>query len=224
MKRTILIIAVTLISCSVQAQLQKGAILMGGSMSYNGINNTQEFSAGYSSGSDYKYTFVALKPKIGFFLSESFLLGVGATFEHLSTEQEIFLNNPIIIEETSNVAFINPYFTKYIQLTDKFYFNTTANLLVGLGKQQYGDNSDREADIFEFRINLTPGLTYFISNRWALTCDVGNIFYNRRQEKLVTTVNSSDDLKNVDSNYGISLDFNAFSLGFQYYLNNKSSE
>lgn len=227
MKRLLIALNISIISGNLLAQVQKGTILAGGSISYNGTNNKGEFSV--NSGfvlDEYKRNLIAIRPHIGFFTTESMLLGVGLTYEHNSTERRGSFNGspstPFV--EKSNLILINPYLTKFSRLTDKFYFTTTINLLVGLGQGKYGENGTLETNIFELRVNITPGLTYFISNKWALRGSIGQLFYNRKQEKIATDIGLSEDPKNVDNNYGLNVSFNTFSIGFQYYLNNNAGE
>jgi hypothetical protein len=227
MKKLLIAFGIIIISSNLHAQVQKGAILTGGSISYNGTNNKDEFSV--NSGfvlDEFKRNFIAVRPQIGFFRNESTLLGIGLTYEHNSMEQLSSFNGspntPFV--EKSNVIFINPYLTKFSKLTDKFYFTTTINLLAGFGKGKYGENDELETNIFELRANVTPGLTYFISSKWALRGSIGQLFFNRKQEKIATDIGLSENPKNVDNNYGLNISFNTFSIGFQYYLNNNESE
>ncbi len=228
MKRILIAISIITISSSLNAQVQKGAILIGGSFSYSGSSDTNEFSVRNSGfiNDEFKRNFIAARPQIGFFTTESILLGIGLTYEYSFLKHHNSFNGipntPFI--QKSNIIFINPYLTKFSRLVDKLYFTTSVNLLAGIGEEKFGENGEVETNIFEFRINITPGLTYFISDKWALRSSIGQLFYNRKQEKLTTDIGLSEDPKNINNNYGLRLSFNTFTIGFQYYLNNRVSE
>ena len=210
----------------VNAQIQKGTILVEGSLGYNRFSNSNEFvSNGNVVEAESISEFLLLRPQIGFFSSESTLLGIGINYEHRTREQQNpSSTNNFDFSSSSNIILINPYFTKFTKLTDNFYFTTRINLLAGVGKLESNGSSETESDIFDIRLNITPGLTYFVSNKWALTGSIGQLFYSRRQETLEVDSPDVDELKNVNSNFGLSAGLNTFSIGFQYYLNNSKGD
>lgn len=212
------------------AQIQKGAILTGGAFSFNKRKNETEFTLGNDISLvefGRKSSFIAIRPQIGVFSSASTLLGIGISYEHSASERTVYFNgDPMIVSEKTNTYFINPYYTKFGQLTDKLYFRTSINFLIGLGsdKGKYLEGLETRSDVFEFRLNVTPGLTYFISEKWALSGSIGQLFYDRRQETLTTDLGGSEQPRNVDVNYGMSFSFNTFSFGFQYLLATGAAE
>lgn len=226
MKKVIITICLSIISFTSIAQLQKGAILAGGGITYMGRNASDNISVQpgpYQN--DLKSTFLSIRPSIGFLISESTLFGIALNYEYQSTVNELVLNgnslDPRI--QKSSIILINPNLTKFIQLSDKFYFTTSVNLLAGLGKGSLGENN-RETNILDLRINVTPGLTYFISNKWAIQGSIGELFYNYKREKILADINQAEGEKNGDHRYGLSAQVNTFRVGFRYYLNNDSEE
>ena len=214
MKRILLLVFTITLFFNLNAQIQKGSIITGGSIRYSGNDHSQKISPSDGSVNDYNSNFLAIAPQIGFFTSESLLVGIGLTFEHDDYKHEYNSYDRSTYEEKRNLFFINPYITKYSKLKDKFYFTTRVNLMAGIGKEN-------DAKLFEFRVNAKPGLTYFVSDKWALTCNVGQVYYNRKRTKLEEDSFSN---KNIDESYGINLDFNTFTIGFQYVLNKKPRE
>lgn len=226
MNKVIITICFSIISFVSIAQLQKGAILAEGGFTYMGRNASDNFSTQPGTyQNDLKSTFLSVRPSVGFFLTESTLFGIALNYEYNSTVNEIVLNgnslDPRI--QKSNVILINPHLTKFMRLSDKFYFTTSLNLLAGIGKGSLGQNN-RETNILDLRINMTPGLTYFISNKWAIQGSIGELFYNYKQEKIEADINQAEDEKNVDHTYGLSAQVNTFQVGFRYYLNNDTEE
>lgn len=207
---------------SLIAQADKGTILLGGGIGFSGLNNTQEFSANFSPfiSSELESYSVAVRPQIGWFLNESTLLGIGLVYEHASLDQTF--TDPLSVtfesSQTSNLVLLNPYLIKYIELTDKLYFTGSFNLLVGIGSNTAESDLEIESDLLAFRLNVSPGLTYFFSDKWAVNAGIGQIFYNRTQATLQEDGGSGDEPRNVDNTFGASFDFNTFTIGFQYFI------
>lgn len=205
-----------------EAQIQKGAILLGGDVSYNGQSKKEEFSQiNYLTFEEYNSNYFAIRPQIGSFISSNTLLGIGLSYEHERTKHKVANSgNSTPYEWRENMVFINPYLEKYLKISNQFYFTLQFNLMAGFGNVKEGENNEEILKLSELRVNISPGLAYFISEKLALTCNVGQIYYNRKTEHLVDDSND-DNLKNIDQNYGLSVNFNTFSLGLQYFLKNK---
>ena len=209
------------------AQVQKGTILTGGSFSFDNQKNTEEFSVFSSFVLDeLERTFITARPQIGFFANESTLIGIGVAYEHNSFERLSSFNgspdDPLV--EKSNIFLINPYLEKYSKLTDQLYFTTGISFSVGLGARKYEFTDELETDIIALRFNISPGLTYFISNKWALSAGIGRIFYDWEREQISTDIGLDPNPKNIDRSYGVSFSFNTFRIAFQYLLNNRSNQ
>ena len=248
MKQLLIILLAGVLSTNLNAQVQKGAILTGGYVSYHNHNNSDEFPYSYSEYTDYvlkrETNSLTLSPQIGLFISETTLLGVGITYEYSKNDQQTTTartsnGNPYNYSSSAfdkdDLIFINPYLTRYTRIMDKLYFTATVNFLAGIGKgeshqtYQYNyyelehitdDYNELETNIFELRINVTPGFTYFISDKWAVSGNIGYLYYNRKKEKLKTDLDLSEDLTNVDNDYVMNFGINQFTIGIQYYLNN----
>lgn len=77
MKNTIIFLFLVALTTTLNAQIQKGSALLGGTV---GINNISEEG---SNG-----TVINVSPNVGFFLSNRFVLGFGLDFKH-DTEEEV---------------------------------------------------------------------------------------------------------------------------------------
>lgn len=225
MKKLIIIFIAGILSTTLNAQVQKGVILTGGYVSYYGYNYSDKFpGSNYSEFLDYdfkrKIKHATISPQIGFFISETTLFGIGLTYEYSMNDQQTnysrsYYSNPYNYSSSTfdkdNLILINPYLTKYCKIMDKLYFTATINFLAGIGKEKshqtsqydYEDSEyningydELESNIFELRINATPGVTYFISDKWALCGSIGQIYYKHRREKLKTDLDLSKDLTN----------------------------
>jgi len=224
MKKTILLLLTLTISQFATGQINKGAILIEGTVSFNKSETENEFSVNSSFVTDeLKSTFFAFRPRIGFFTSKTFLIGMGLNYEHNGYEYKTSYDGTqgTTYSEKSNIYLINPYIRKFIQLKENIFFTISGNAFVGLGKVKYGENSEIKSNILDLRINVAPGFTYFVSRQWAVTANLGQLFYSYKREKLATDIGLSEQPKNIDKDYGVSFQFNTFGVGVQYFLRNK---
>ncbi|MEM6765189.1 MAG: outer membrane beta-barrel protein [Bacteroidota bacterium] len=222
MKYVLTTFTMVFLMTSLIGQAEKGTILLGGGIGFSGFNDTEEFSAGFSPfiGSEFESYSFSVRPQIGWFLNESTILGVGLAYEYASFKQKF--TDPLFVEvessQTSNLVLLNPYLIKYMDLTDKLYFTTSINLLAGIGGNDIENDREIESDLLVIRLNVSPGLTYFFSEKWAVNAGIGQLFYNRIQETLEEDGGSGDEPRNVENSFGASFDFNTFTIGFQYFI------
>lgn len=221
------LILISLILCSsfaAQAQIQKGAVSIGGSITYNNQDNEQERTSPtgisiFETESD----FLAIRPEAGIFVSQSLLLGLGIQYEYrysrnMSTSNDV-PGNPS--SQKRNLVLVKPYMQKYYKLADNFYFSPSLSVFIGGGTgESNGFLDDRERDIFTLRANITPGLTYFISEKWGVTATFGEIFYNREREELEQGPNNPETREDIFEMYGLNFRFDTFNIGVQYFLRN----
>ena len=236
MKNLVLILVILFgITFNSSAQIQKGAMLIGGNVSFNVQERNDGFNTYNFELEDdyYKRTFLVARPQFGIFINESMMLGIGINYEFTETKSKYI--NIVSYEESkstqkNNLIFINPYFKKFFKVKDDFFVTTSLNFLIGFGKRKtegenyygYNDNRKYELNIFEYRLNVSPGLTYFLNDRWALNASIGQLFYSHTKETPDNYTGVSEKPKNIDKNFGLSFKFNTFSIGIQYYLRNNS--
>ncbi|WP_282037094.1 hypothetical protein [Saccharicrinis aurantiacus] len=243
MKKIYIVACLSMLFLNLSAQFEKGNLLIDGSFnwngsSYDGIRNIyyEEYDKIKSKSNSY-----TIAPSLGCFVSESLLVGIGISYKYSTSRSEYNEEwysdyyNRIIEEEMGKVEknrlfLFNPYVTKYHKLGEKLYFNYTFNLLIGSGSETGYDYSypindddikytyyshDDPIDIFEFGANITPGLTYFLNDKFAVNCNIGQIYYVKNIRKPAEGYNKPET---ANENFGLNLDLNTFMLGFQYYI------
>lgn len=221
MKILILTLAALTIVIASSAQINKGAILVEGSMSFD-ISEADVDGSGTNSGTIQETTQFAFRPQIGFFTSQSWQLGVGLGYNF----NQSTIDDPLDfadVKMTSNIFSINSYIRKYISINDKLFLTITGNVGYGFGKSKrdYQDdtyNTDTEADNYNIQVSIGPGLSYFVSNRWAITATFGQLYYFYNKIKVD---DSFDSYESTNNNYGLSFRFNTFGVGVQYFLRNE---
>ena len=207
----------------VEAQIQKGARVLGGDIRYTGRTEKNDFSSSsFPVIEKENSSFFFIRPQIGFFSSNSVLLGIGLEYDRfVSYMHSSYNGNLTSTKKIDNTFLINPYLEKYISISDRFYFMMRFNLMAGGGNQKVGDDKEVVIKTSDLRANIAPGLSYFITDNLALTCSMGQLYYNLRIEHLQVEINDEKP-KNAEHTYGFNFKFNTFSLGLQYYLRNKS--
>lgn len=226
MKQLVLTILAVLSFSFCHAQLEKGTRFVEGAFGVFGSSRTDEFSQFGAGLNEFeaRNNSVFIAPRIGWFTGKNSLVGIGVAYQSNSNKNFNFLNgvetNAFV--RSDDVFSINPYFTKFSQLTDKLYLTTTVNVAVGLGIDRV-ENNDQivEGDVFQLNFNVLPALTYFISEKWAVQGSIGQLFYQFRQTKLKSDIGQQGNPKNVNHDYGLNFSANTYRIGFQYFLTKK---
>lgn len=226
MKQILLTVTIITLYSQTSAQIQKGAKLLEGVISFNSRRTTGDFISNGSfvnNNVNSKTTSFSLQPKIGFFTSETFLVGIGAAYEYSHFKATSPVVPSYISLQKKNLYFLNPYVRKYFLLKENLFFTISLNLLIGRGREEYNwMGGVTNFDVVEWRTNITPGLTYFVSDQWAVTANFGQLFYNYRKETLDSDVGMDGEFADIEKDFGASFQFNTFGIGIQYYLRNKT--
>ncbi|MBS2101025.1 hypothetical protein [Carboxylicivirga linearis] len=210
MRNLLILIIVLANAINVTAQGQKGMIELGGQLSYT-LSEYEDIYYYNLETYDYKSQRFVISPKIGWFVSSSSVLGFGIEFEYIKNER----SNSIPDESKKHLFSFNPYFRNYQKIIDKLFFTTTIDLALGFGQESNEDYYT--TDIFTYSINARPGISYFLSDKWALKTNFGSLFYQRTNKKITEGVEGKQpELK--DSDFGFSFSMNSFSLGVGYYF------
>jgi len=214
-----ILLCLLITTTSLMAQGHKGVSLLEGSLNFLGSNS--KLKAGSTEQDQYDSKRISISPRIGFFTSESLLLGVGLTYQYSEAYSWNGNISSISQSKTNNMFYVNPYLTKFSQIKNKLFFTTTLNLKLGYGENAVGESTDlNESYILDLGIGLIPGITYFISDKWALKTSLGELYY----AYIVDTPSGSPDLKYINNNYGLNFRLNTFTIGFQYVMGKKSKE
>jgi hypothetical protein len=217
-----LVIALSITTYSV-GQINSGAVLLEGTLNYNHSTSDYEISPNSPfSTSKQKSTSFAFRPRVGFFVNEAFVMGLGVSYESTSYAYLSFYDGApsTPYAEKSSLIALTPYVRQFIPLNEKVYLTITGNVSIGVGKARYGDDSALKNDLFNMRVDVGPGLTYFLSQRWAVTASFGQLFYNYRKESGEAPGGSNEKPKDIDKSYGFNFQFNTIGVGAQYFLGN----
>lgn len=213
--KTILIATITVITLTsnVFSQITPGSYVVGGGLSFR---LKQYRPTDYQSQQNLNFT---ISPDIGKFVSEKWLVRGGLGYELHSNRSEFGGINPSSSHTLSNSYSVRFGMTRFIPMGKQFYFT-----LGGFISPQYTTVKTVQSSITSYNssynivsgeINLTPGVTYFINNKWMLFSQFGALNY---------TVDKRSDLNNVTNNLSFNLNANTYLIGMRYVFGSKKTE
>jgi outer membrane immunogenic protein len=178
------------------AQVQKGRSFLSGSVGYSSTKPDNP-----PAGETKFFNRFAVDAKYGFMIGNTWAIGVAPSF---SSQTQKYTNGG---KNVSNDLTVGPFVRKYFALSDKFFLHLDASysyeqitgyqespLLPG-GKQDSPKTTSNVAAI-------TPGASYFISDKVALTAMIGKLAYSKYK-------NHVNDGSGFDVNFGVT----SFNLG-----------
>lgn len=208
LKKQLIIFILAIFPIVVSGQVKKGAKVLEGDLSFSSSTN-QDFY--YYDIYEYKRQGFAIRPKIGWFVSNASVLGIGIGFEYNKLEGSGSL--PSISKD--NLYSFSPYYRNYQKITDRLFFTTTIDLSLGFGNEK--QDEDTKLDIKTFSLVVAPGLNYFVSDKWAMKMNFGSLYYTKRNSKIIEGFGDEEpELENED--FGINFSMDSFSLGVGYYF------
>ncbi|WP_143308196.1 outer membrane beta-barrel protein [Chitinophaga vietnamensis] len=172
MKKLIVMAAVALFGTQVaKAQFSKGDVILGGNV------NVKSHSDKVKDASDKNTnTSFGISPKVGVALNPNWVLGVFAE-SNFGFEKDI----KDVKTKTFGIApgvFVRNY---HMLGQSKFAFFAEANAAYDFGNKKIG--GDKVSSYNGFKVNVAPGITYFVTKHFMLEGQFGGLGYAFRQDK-----------------------------------------
>jgi len=156
------------------------------------------FSFGSQSTGDAKENSFEIAPKFGFFVSDN--IAVGAKIGFMSQKGEDAAGNDNLDKQTLSLGAFGRYY-----MTPASKFSVFAELGVDYGNV---DNKLTDAKSAEISAMVGPGISYFVSNSFAIEAGWGMLGYN-------TNDNGGDGADSTDK-FNLGLDTRDLSIGLVY--------
>ena len=181
LKLVFLIVIAACISRSYFAQISSGCLTLGGSMGAN-ITLESKSTMGPLSTSIPGYTQWNFSPSVGFCISDEMVIGVGLNIDSKFMYQVSSIDN----SKTENVMLsgigANLTFRKYNKIKSAIYYYTQVgvgySIQTGTDRIPLGTTDFINAGSILVRstsVTINPGLTYFVSPKWAIDFSLNNI-------------------------------------------------
>ena len=154
---------------------------------------------GSSKTGDEKMSGVVFAPAIGYFISEN--IAIGARLGVSSTKEEEPAQEDYKTSGFEVEAFGRYYFTPASK------FSVFGELAVGVGstKEEQGNNEFKSKT---FGVNAGVGVSYFLSNNWAIEAGWAGLGYN-------TDDNGGDGVEKTNT-FGLAVDLSSINFGLIY--------
>ena len=198
--------------------ITKGTKYFGGMLGFNISTEKHEDASSSSDGP--KTTDIDIIPGAGIAISDKFSVGLDIGYWSSSTKtiETDFNGNDVDLTDKIGQFVVGPKFGYYKQVTDRLYCAPYAYLGFGFGNssQEFlsGDEVIKSEDkISSFEIGATFGLKYFVANKWALTFNWGNVYYNNTTQ----TDKEDSNHKWKNSDFGIDVDLTSVGVGVYYF-------
>jgi hypothetical protein len=204
MKKISILLCSTLICFfSVNAQIKKKDVLLGGTFGFNSNNNN---SGGAGSNTN-------INPRIGYAIADNSVLylrlGAGFSSSKSSDNSEKYKSN--------NFNF-GVSWQKLFQVKEKFGWYTDLYGQIFSGKSKHDIfGSSIKAETSSLMVGINPGLYFMATPRFKINADFGGFSYAYSKNK-----NSTQGTTNTSSNFNFNL-LNYFGFGFDFVLNKKKS-
>ena len=181
LKLVFFIVIATCISRSSIAQISKGYLTLGGSLGAN-ITLDSKSTIGPLSSSTPGYIQWNFSPAVGFCITDEIVIGVGLNIDSKFTNQVSSLDNSKTENIMASGIGANLTFRKYNKIKSNIYYHTQVGvgyaIQTGTNRIPLGTDDLINGGKFLTRsINVTvnPGLTYFVSSKWAIDFSLNNI-------------------------------------------------
>lgn len=189
MRKLILVCCALFIAALTQAQIEKGDVQLGGTINFNS-NDFENFDN----------SAFRIQPQAGLFVSSTTSIGLTVGFTSIqNTQFDQNSGNPV--ELTNNLFVFGTYARFHKSVVENLYLFLQPSVLLGTGENEF--SAPQSGDINSFNVGLAPGITYFLSPKFALELNFGGLSYNRSKadlngnETTLTNFNLNMSLANV---------------------------
>ncbi len=198
-----------------KAFIQKGIWNIDGEISIYTVNSESKNDFGSSENNNTNFSFY---PSLGYAIENNLIIGMGLGYGYSD-------NNSAYIDD-SNRRFTNNskrysvfgYVKKYIPITEKFALNFKGELNYSKSKNNRDSlrndiyNIQDDDTTNSFSIGISPGITYFVSERFALESKIGFLGYTYSKTKGIGA------LERNSNKFNFSLNSSQIFFGISYYF------
>lgn len=164
---------------------------------------------GTTSTGDYSTSQFTIAPSVGFFVSDNIAVGVELGYTSATEDNEImFMGEPVMVEQTTKTLGIGGFGRYYFTPANDFSFFGQLSIAYASSTFDSGYPGEDEVKANGFNIGLAPGISYFISNNFALQASIGVLGY--------TTVKPDYDNAESTDTFELGLDMNDVRFGLVY--------
>lgn len=194
MRKLILLSVALFISTMAFGQLEKGLVQLGGSVSFTSTDNGDNDVSAFN-----------IFPRGGYFVSNNTSIGLQLGYTSI-TRDAFNVQTNSFVELTNQQVLFGAYARFHKSAADNFYLFLQPAFIFGTGEAEGFNSTD--SDLNSFNIGVSPGVTYFLSPKFAVELSLGALSYTRNKVEGAgidqTTNTFHFDLDLADINFGMS--------------------
>ncbi len=212
-KRILPAIFIITVTTTVNAQIKKGALLLGGQLSFSS-QKSENASPGQTGSSSNYFT---ISPAFGKAVKENLLVGADIAFSHGENQLSA------VQEQVSNTYGAGFFIRKYKELGKVFYLFGQARVGGAHGQQVYADltspNNAATVKSLYLQLALYPGVSYTLSRKLQVEAGFNNLALIGYQHTKQTSPNGTNFSNNTVTASSSLSSFAGPTIGFQVLLN-----
>ncbi|GAA4743335.1 outer membrane beta-barrel protein [Flavisolibacter ginsenosidimutans] len=224
MRKTLLLtIAVICLAQISNAQISKGSLFLGGSLSFGSSSNKDQ----NTSTQDSKSSGWNISPQFGKAIATNKIVGVYVNFSHNNFESG---SGTQLQQRPSNTYGGGVFYRRYYPLPSRFYLFGEASLGTSIGKeeQKYGGSLQTQTERTSIGFSITPGISYAASSKLYLEASLNslaNLYY--QWAKTTTYPPATGGVTSISNQkqFGVAANGNGtsgISIGLRWILPSKS--
>ncbi len=230
--KKLLFIVIVAVSLGVNAQIEGGKIIAGGSLGFGTnsgetSNTTGNTTTTTKNNSTFSFNFL---PEVGYMVNDNLGAGLGIGYDFTKTTMYDALgagNTTFDNIQKDGIFYISPFVRYYKNTGDHAFAFAEFALPIGMGSSKdlrlnnagTGTEDDDPTKIFSFAAQLSIGFNYFLNDRCALEAKWAGLSFqslSRKSEGTTAGVNWENKTKTND--FGLGLDVTAISVGLRFFL------
>lgn len=171
-----------------------------------------------------KTNYFSISAGFGRFINERWLMGFGTMYRHYDRYSDTYYQGIRDDYESikSNGFSFYPYISRYIRMSDKVFISITSALSFGVEKGDYIADFAATYKLKYYSSYIYPGVTWFLSKRWALNASFGKLFYDFKTTTMQDPSADSNDISK-ESNFGLDFQMNTSNIGVKYLFRIKDN-
>ncbi len=192
------------------------------SLSDRSLNNVDQLVQNVIDGNDRSYQLVF---KSGFYTGDYAMVGLDFEYREERFEGTVF-RQPDTLQSNSisRLYSINPNVRSTVPLTanERLSFFTILGVSVGVGNSLNRNTKNLDeiekvyTDNFNMRVGISPGVTFFALENFALEVQLDVLGYELKVKK--SEINGVEQSKDVRNNVDFNIDILSLKLGLAYYF------
>ncbi|QNK61804.1 PorT family protein [Pedobacter sp. PAMC26386] len=216
MKKLLTLAMLCASAIAVNAQTEKGKVILGGTIGYSESKNENLL---YNS----TQTNLDLLPTAGYFVRDNLALGLGAGYSRYSLEQKSAESDFYNVKTTTDYFMVSPFVRHYVNISEKFKFFSQLSVPMKWGNSKVVPKEGVADDTNTFKskntsigVSIEPGLAYFPTKKIGIQLSVNGLSYvwNKRVNKM----NNSLDKGDKDNAFNLGTNFLAPRIGIQFHF------